>query len=235
MSGPPKRALEDPQIKELLKKSTVEYLRRPGAILARRATIQRDAGPDNQLITWIIDHRGLLVVESVKEFTAKEVSDGIYVLRYPGPLGKDENGALIYNEWFVTETEFKKRYHFGPLVPGLDGADLPDYREAFSHGEVRKRGIIVNPQVIEILGGAEGAAILMAPWGLPMRCVLGGLLTQSGSSIAPGILRDLYDPVQPIPLHTYVRNLITIFILIFLYVYFSSRMLTWMGRARARD
>ena len=197
----PKQALEEPRIQELLQTSAVEYTRVPGAVLFRRAT-ELDVGPDNALTTWIIDHRQQLVVESYKKFTKGDVDKGIYILRYPAPLGEGKTGAPVYNEWFMSEKEFRQRYQEASAL-GQDAAGMPGYKEAFAQGEVKRRGILVDQEVIGVLGGANGAALLMAPWGLPMRCVEGGLLTKDGYSIGPGILRDQYaatPPTQPRPL-----------------------------------
>lgn len=194
-SSNPKKALEEPRIKELLQTSAVEYTRLPAAVLFRQATAQ-DVGSENALTTWIIDHRGQLVVESYKEFTKGDVDKGIYILRYPAPLGKGKTGALVYNEWFMGKREFGERYRAESAL-GQHAAGMPGYKEAFAQGEVKRRGILVDPEVIEVLGGADGTALLMAPWGLPMRCVLGGLLTQDGYSIGPGILRDQYVATPP--------------------------------------
>lgn len=126
-------------------------------------------------------------------FTEKEISEGIYILRLPIPLGTDNTGALIYNEWFNREGEFQKKYN-SDSVRSLGASDMSEYVKVSAKGEVKRRGIHISPEVIEILGGADGTAFLMAPWGRPMRCVLGGLLTDHGYSIGPGILDDHYKP-----------------------------------------
>lgn len=191
LTGSGVNALLIPAIVRLFENNMETFVRRPGVkIQARRATLNGPT-PDNTLITYVTDHKGRLLKETVKKFQPSEIADGIIILKYPNKLNCRGN---YYNEWYVTESEWTDKY-MG--VPGTDYAPFGSR----SKKAVTKHGIIITPEVIKLLGGSDGRAEISPPWGGTMWALLGGLLTKDGSAIAPQILQEYFYKLDqgPVP------------------------------------
>ncbi|KAF8441119.1 hypothetical protein BGX38DRAFT_1272810 [Terfezia claveryi] len=86
-------------------------------------------------------------------------------------------------------TTWSKIYH------GTPGEEYAFYE---SKKLVEKEGLVITPEVIRILGGQDGQAVVQPAWGGSMLALDGGLLVSDGSCIAPRILERYFKCEGPI-------------------------------------
>lgn len=82
-----------------------------------------------------------------------------------------------------------KAYH------GTPGEEYASYE---SKNLVEKKGLVITPEVIRILGGRNGRAEVQPGWGGSMLALEGGLLVSDGSCIAPRILERYFKNEGPV-------------------------------------
>lgn len=177
-------AIDLPAIQHLLKIGLVQYTRLPHFRVQARRANQTDL--QNPLITYVTDHHGKVLVETVKLFNPQDAITGIILLRYPDPINVPSGNPQsepIYNEWYVPSQGWSKSYH------GTPGTEWASYE---SKKRVERKGLLITPEVIKILGGRNGKSEVQPGWGGSMLALEGGLLVSDGSCIAPRILERYY-------------------------------------------
>jgi len=169
-------AIENPTILKLLDTSSVWYQRSTRVVVGARRTTVKDM--ESPLITYVTDLRKNIFIETIKTFSKAEIESGVIILRYPDPICGQQ-----YNEWYVTEKEWKEKYEGNP------GEAWGEYK---AKGVVMKNGLDVTPEIIGLLGGKNGRAEIIPSWGGTMWVFEDGLLTKDGTAIAPRILANYY-------------------------------------------
>ncbi|KAF8416859.1 hypothetical protein BGX38DRAFT_747633 [Terfezia claveryi] len=198
LSGVSVVAIDLPGIQNLFETSLVRYSRLLHVRVQARRASQRDL--QHPLTTYVTDRHGRILIETKKYFNPQDTTTGIIFLRYPDPIDNSSTNPRstpIYNEWYVPLPSWSKIYH------GTPGEEYAFYE---SKKLVEKEGLVITPEVIRILGGQDGQAVVQPAWGGSMLALDGGLLVSDGSCIAPRILERYFKCEGPIVRKKLVRT-----------------------------
>ena len=117
--------------------------------------------------------------DKIRRESVSVINRNIVIARNAEILGKDEEGADIYNEWLIpTETAIKN--YGAEIVYGLNGNNF-----SYHHKKSHVTAIKITPEILKELGSLGDSLNIKVTWSVePMVAKLGDFLTREGYSIS---------------------------------------------------
>lgn len=117
--------------------------------------------------------------DKIRRESVSVINRNSVIARNAEIVGKDEEGADIYNEWLMpTETAIKN--YGAEIIYGLSGNNF-----SYHHKKILVKAIEITPVILEELGSLNDSLNIKVNWSIePMVAKLGDFLTHEGYSIS---------------------------------------------------